>query len=105
MRRWRDNESLYHAGLDEYAFLIRALISLFEADQGTEWLEWAITMTDILQDQFKSEGGAFYQTDGADQNLLLRKSQFSDGAEPSGNAIHCENLLRLYQLTLDRKYF
>ena len=104
MRRWRDNEAFFCAGLDEYAFLIKGLISLFEIDQGSEWLEWAILMTDILESQFKSEEGAFYQTDGRDQNILLRKSQFSDGAEPSGNAIHCENLLRLYQLTLDKKY-
>jgi uncharacterized protein len=104
LRRWREDESLYNAGLDEYAFLIKGLITLFEADQGTEWLEWAMEMTDILRDQFKSEGGAFYQTDGRDQNLILRKTQFSDGAEPSGNAVHCENLLRLYQLTYDANY-
>jgi uncharacterized protein YyaL (SSP411 family) len=104
LRRWRENEGLYNAGLDEYAFLIRGLISLFETDQGVEWLEWAMEMTEILQIQFKSEGGAFYQTDGRDQNILLRKMQFSDGAEPSGNAIHCENLLRLYQLTFNEKY-
>lgn len=104
LRRWREGEGFHNAGLDEYAFLIRGLITLFETDQGTEWLEWALEMTDILSDQFKSEGGAFYQTDGRDQNLILRKTQFSDGAEPSGNAIHCENLLRLYQLTFDAKY-
>ena len=34
----------------------------------------------------------------------MRKCHFSDGAEPSGNAIHCENLLRLYQLTYDKSY-
>ena len=34
----------------------------------------------------------------------MRKTQFSDGAEPSGNAIHCENLIRLYQLTTDAHY-
>jgi uncharacterized protein len=104
LRRWRENEGLYNAGLDEYANLIRACLSLFETGQGTAWLEWALNMTEILQERFKSEGGAFYQTDGRDQNILLRKTQFSDGAEPSGNAIHCENLLRLYQLTLDEKY-
>lgn len=104
LRRWREGEALYSAGLDEYAFLIKGVLSLFETGQGTEWLEWAIEMTAILQDQFKVDGGAFYQTDGRDPNIILRKCQFSDGAEPSGNAIHCENLLRLYQLTLDNHY-
>ncbi len=103
-RRWRDGEALHHAGLDEYAFLIRALITLSEIGCGTEWLQWAIEMTQILRDKFKVENGAFYQTDGEDPNIILRKSQFSDGAEPSGNAIHCENLLRLYQLTFSVDY-
>jgi len=103
-RRWRDGEGLYSAGLDEYAFLIRGLLSLFEAGRGVEWLEWAMAMTENLTLQFKAEDGAFYQTDGRDQNIILRKCQFSDGAEPSGNAIHCENLLRLYQLTFENRY-
>lgn len=104
LRRWREGEAMYHAGLDEYAFLIRGLISLFEMDRGSEWLEWAMEMTQILQEKFKAEGGAFYQTDGEDSNIILRKCQFADGAEPSGNAVHGENLQRLYQLTFDRNY-
>lgn len=105
LRRWRENEALYNAGLDEYAFLIRALISLFEADLGSEWLIWAKKLTDIVLNQFKApDQGAFFQTDGSDPSIILRKCQFSDGAEPSGNAIHCENLLRLYQITADPDY-
>ena len=104
LRRWRGGEALYHGSLEDYAFLIRGLISLFEVGQGVEWLEWAIEMVKILQNQFKAQAGAFYQTDGTDQNIILRKCLFSDGAEPSGNAIHCENLLRLYQITYDNSY-
>lgn len=105
LRRWRDGESLFAAGLDEYAFLIRALITLFEANLGTNWLIWAKQLTDSVYDKFKAQdNGAFFQTDGSDPNIILRKFQFSDGAEPSGNAIHCENLLRLYQLTGSHDY-
>lgn len=104
LRRWRDGQALYNAGLDEYAFLIRALLSLFEADRGVIWLQWAIEMTRILERGFKAPEGAFFQTDGRDSSLILRKIQYSDGAEPSGNSIHCENLLRLYQITHDASY-
>ena len=105
LRRWREGEALFNAGLDEYVFLIRALISLFEADLGTEWLLWAKQLTDIVLNKFKApEEGAFFQTDGTDASIILRKCQFSDGAEPSGNAVHCENLLRLYQITSDPDY-
>lgn len=105
LRRWRDGQAMFSGSLDEYAFMIRGVLSLFEANAGSEWLEWAIEMSQKLKDLYKDkDGGAFYQTDGTDKNLLLRRCQFSDGAEPSGNAIHTENLLKLYQLTQDTDY-
>jgi hypothetical protein len=104
LRRWRDGQAMFSASLDEYSFLIRGLLSLFEASAGTEWLQWAIELAEILKSKYKEEGGAFYQTDGTDKNLILRKCQFSDGAEPSGNAVHGENLLRLYQITSHADY-
>jgi len=104
LRRWREGEALYNAAIDEYAFLIRGVLSLFEADCGSRWLKWVIEMTDTLEKKFKAENGAFYQTDGEDVNIILRKCQFADGAEPSGNAVHTENLLRLYQITGNKHY-
>ncbi|MBS0604277.1 MAG: thioredoxin domain-containing protein [Verrucomicrobia bacterium] len=103
MRRWREGESRFEGGLDDYAFLIKALISLFEEGCGSDWLKWAIELAGVLEKEFKAEEGAFYYN-LEDPTLLLRKCEYYDGAEPSGNAIHCENLLRLYQLTQDGKY-
>lgn len=103
-RRFREGDVRFNAGLDEYAFMIRACISLFEADFGISWLSFAIEMTSILEETFKEPGGAFYQTDGTDSHIILKKCRFSDGAEPSGNAVHTENLMRLYQLTGEVNY-
>lgn len=103
-RRWREGEKGFRANLDDYAYLIRGLLTLSEAQQGSQWLEWAIELSAILESNYKAFQGAFYQTDGHDPYLLLRKCHFSDGAEPSGNAIHCENLLRLYQMTGNTEY-
>lgn len=103
LRRWRDNEARFEGSLDDYAFLIRALISLFEEGCGSEWLKWALELTDVLQTEFKAENDAYYFS-LKDPALLLRKREFYDGAEPSGNAVHCENLLRLFQMTGDEKY-
>jgi uncharacterized protein YyaL (SSP411 family) len=104
LRRWRDGQAMFSSSLEEYALMIRGVLSLFEANAGSEWLEWAIEMSQRLKERYKDEGGAFYQTDGSDKNLILNRCQFSDGAEPSGNAIHAENLLRLYQLTQESEY-
>jgi uncharacterized protein YyaL (SSP411 family) len=97
-RRWRENEARFEGGIDDYAFLIKGLITLFEQGQGTTWLKSAIEFSDVLFKEFKAPSGAFYYN-VSDPTLLIRKCEFYDGAEPSGNAVHCENLLRLYQIT------
>ncbi len=103
LRRFREGEARFLGGMEDYACLIKAVLSLFEAGLGTTYLLWAIEMVKILEDEFKVAEGAFYQTNGKEQ-LLLRRCDLYDGAEPSGNAIHAENLIRLYQLTGVEKY-
>lgn len=103
LRRFRDNDARFEAGLDDYAFLIRGLLTLFEIGEGLSYFQWALELTEILRKEYKSEGGAFFQAK-EDRFLLLRKCEFYDGAEPSGNAVHCENLLRLYQMTQNENY-
>lgn len=98
-RRWRDGEARFDGCLDDYAFFIHGLLNLFEADRGSKWLELAIALTHEVQHSFQAEHGAFYLTNGKDPNLLIRRCEFYDGAEPSGNAVQAENLLRLYQIT------
>lgn len=103
-RCWRNGQLKQTAGLDEYAFVIRAALALFQINQGCKWLSWALKLTDQLTEKFKAKDGAFYMTEGNDPHLILRKCQFSDAAEPSGNAIHCENLLNIFQITRDSRY-
>lgn len=104
LHRWREGEASHAGSLDDYAFLIRGLLTLFEKGEGLEYLEWAIQLTDHLEKFFKAKNGAFFQSDGKDPSIIIRRCQLADGAEPSGNSIHCENLLRLYDLTKENSY-
>lgn len=103
-RRFRDQEVRYEGSLDDYAFMIRGLIELFLADGEGEWLEFALDLNRILENRFKSNEGAYFFAEAGSQHLLLRKCLFSDGAEPSGNAVQCENLLKLSTLTFEDRY-
>ncbi len=98
LHRWCEGESRFNGLLEDYAFLIKGLLTLFEQGAGESYLHWAIELSDILTRDFKEIDGAFYQTDG-NGLLPIRKCDFYDGAEPSGNAVHAENLLRLYAMT------
>jgi len=104
LRRWRDGDAQHPASLEDYAALIRGLLTLFETGGDSSWLEWALQLTGIVKNDFKSEGGAFYSSPASISSLILRKCQFADGAEPSGNALHAENLLKLYEMTGETDY-
>jgi len=104
LRRWCDGEAKHLGILDDYAFMIRACLTLFEADLGTEWLVWALELNNVLEGEFKTENGAYHLTNGDDKNIILQQCQFSDGAEPSGNSVQAENLVKLYSLTGEEKY-
>ena len=103
-RRFREGQTDYEGCLDDYTFLIRALLTLYEAGQGKEHLQWAIEMTEYLERDYKADEGAFYFT-SPNHSILLRRCELYDGSLPSGNAIHAENLLRLYQMTHNREYW
>lgn len=103
LHRWCNGEAKFPGVLDDHAFLIKGLLSLFEEGCGIKYFEWALALTKILERDFKEIEGAFYFTDERTQ-LILRQCEFYDGAEPSGNGIHTENLLRLYQMTLEEAY-
>jgi uncharacterized protein YyaL (SSP411 family) len=95
---WKNNIAKYPAFLDDYAFLIQALIYLQEITADTKWLLKAKEMARFVIDNFSEPGkGFFYYTKSDQQDVILRKKEVYDGAIPSGNSIMAYNL---YQLSL-----
>ena len=41
LRRFRQNEAKHPGGLDDYAYLIQGLITLYESDFNEHWIQWA----------------------------------------------------------------
>lgn len=100
----REGELLPQGIIDDYAFMIRGLLALFEAGEGSSYLELAIRLAHAAKRKFKADDGAFFQSSSDEEHLLIRKCQYADGAEPSGNAVHAENLLRLYAITGNQEF-
>ncbi|XP_034242847.1 spermatogenesis-associated protein 20 isoform X2 [Thrips palmi] len=85
--------------LDDYAFLVQALLDLYEATFDTNWLEWAVQLQEVQDELFWDEGSAAYFTSpNTDQTVIMRMKEDQDGAEPSGNTVSTWNLLRLSAL-------
>ncbi|XP_067914007.1 spermatogenesis-associated protein 20 isoform X2 [Heterodontus francisci] len=82
--------------LDDYAFVIRGLIDLYEASFDEQWLEWAVKLQQKQDDLFwDTKGFAYFSDDAHDPSVLIRLKEDQDGAEPSGNAVAASNLVRL----------
>ncbi len=103
LRRYRDGESGINACLDDYSYLIQALIDLYEHQGETSWLEFAIELQKDLDQNFWSDN-AYHFANPDSKELIFRKKDLVDNATPSGNGTSIFNLFRLYYLTMDKSY-
>ena len=105
LHRYKDGEVAIEAFLDDYAYLIWALLEMYEATFKPEYLVHAKTLTQDLMENFwdKEEGGFFFTSANAEE-LLVRKKTAYDGAMPSGNSVSMLNLIRLARLMGDNTY-
>ncbi|CAL7940875.1 unnamed protein product [Xylocopa violacea] len=82
--------------LDDYAFVIKGLLDLYESSLDEKWLEFAEKLQDIQDQYFWDEtNGGYFTTTSNDPSIIVRLKEAHDGAEPSGNSIAADNLLRL----------
>lgn len=97
---WKKEQAKFPAFLDDYAFLIQALLQLQEITGDTSWLEKAVTSTNFVIDQFsEEETGFFFFTPQNQPDIIVRKKEVYDGAVASGNAVMATNLYQLSILT------
>ncbi len=102
MHTWKQGWSRYPAFLDDYAYLVQALIALQEVTADPVWLEKAGELVDFVINRFsEEETGFFFYTRAEQTDIIVRKKEVYDGAVPSGNAIMALNLKKL-GLLLDR---
>jgi uncharacterized protein YyaL (SSP411 family) len=101
LRTWSaGSPAKLNAYLEDYAFLIDALVSLYEAAFAPRWIEAALQLADLMIDQFWDlrEGGFFY-TGKDHEQLIARSKDPHDSSIPSGNSVAVTALLRLTTLT------
>jgi uncharacterized protein YyaL (SSP411 family) len=94
------SEPKLNAYLEDYAFLLNALVSIYEADHDPRWIDNALSLAGVMIDQFwDADKGAFYFTGRDHEPLISRTKDPHDSSIPSGNSMAVTALLRLYHLT------
>ncbi len=105
MHRWREGEARVDANLDDYAFLVWALLELYQTTFQPEYLQMAQEFNQQLMDHFwDREQGGFYFTGDNTSHVLVRQKEAYDSALPSGNSVQMLNLETLYLLTGNNEY-
>jgi uncharacterized protein YyaL (SSP411 family) len=92
-----------NAGLDDYAFVIEALLDLYEANFDPARVRQALELARLVEDRFADAAhGGYFNTSRDHEQLIARLKSTHDGALPSGAAVQAKNLARLAALTGDR---
>ncbi|MEA2711138.1 MAG: uncharacterized protein QOF78_3739 [Phycisphaerales bacterium] len=95
-RTSRSGAPKYPAFLDDYSFLIQALIELRDLDGPDDWDKPAIALADLMREKFEDpEKGGFYFTQAGADDLIVRQKTAADSPLPSGNAVAAMAMLDL----------
>jgi uncharacterized protein YyaL (SSP411 family) len=102
---YKDGKAHLNAYLDDYAFLLDALLELMQADFQIEDLEFACELADCLLANFEdAQDGGFYFTSHDHEKLIQRTKPGYDNATPSGNGIAAFALQRLGHVLGEPRY-
>lgn len=102
---WRAGRVRPERFLEDYAFLLDGVLWVYEATLESTWLEFAQELADeMIRDFFDSEEGGFYLTPPEAADVLIRTKSETDGAEPAGNSLAVQSLLRLAGITERLEY-
>jgi uncharacterized protein YyaL (SSP411 family) len=92
---WRDGQAHLNAYLDDYAFLARGLVDLYESGFDRRDLDRAAALSRTLLSRFGDGHGGFHFTSDDHEPILARTRSTYDDAIPAGSAVAAETLLRL----------
>ncbi|MBI1965441.1 MAG: thioredoxin domain-containing protein, partial [Betaproteobacteria bacterium] len=101
----KDGRAHLNAYLDDYAFLLDALLELMQTEFREEDLQFARELAEILLGRFEDrEAGGFFFVSHDHEKLIHRAKPGHDNATPSGNGIAAFALQRLGHLIGESRY-
>jgi uncharacterized protein len=105
LRTYNHGRAKIDAYLEDHAFLLEALIALFEASCEERWFHRAVALADEIIERFADpERGGFFSSASDGEALITRRKDLEDSPIPSGSSSAAVGLLRLAQLTGEDEY-
>ena len=100
----KDGHAHLSAYLDDYVFLIDAILELLQLRWNSEDMAFALQLADVVLEHFAAPDGGFYFTADDHETLIQRPKPLNDDALPAGNAIAAKVLSRLGHLLGETRY-
>ncbi len=102
---WAGGEARLNGYLDDYAFVLAALIESLQARWRDEDLDLACALAEALLTRFAdAESGGFFFTSHDHETLVHRPRSGHDAATPSGNGVAARSLQQLGHLVGEPRY-
>jgi uncharacterized protein YyaL (SSP411 family) len=105
LRTYKDGRAHLNAYLEDHAYLLEGLLTLYESSFVPRWFDEARALADIMVERFADEGsGGFFDTSSDHEQLLARRKDLEDHPIPAANSSAAYGLLRLAALTGEHDY-
>jgi uncharacterized protein len=105
LRTFKDGRSHLNGYLEDHAFLLEALLTLYEATFEQRWFDEALALAETTIERFGDpERGGFFSTSSDHEELIARRKEIGDHPIPSGNSSAALGMLRLSALSGERSY-
>jgi uncharacterized protein len=105
LRTYKDGGAHLNAYLEDHAYLLEAMLVLYEATFERQWFERAKSLAETMTARFGDpDRGGFFSTSTDHESLIARRKEIGDHPIPSGNSSAAMGLLRLSALTGNRSY-
>ncbi|MEO8430131.1 MAG: thioredoxin domain-containing protein [Acidobacteriota bacterium] len=104
LHRERGGEAGIPGFASDYAYLIEALLDLYEATFEARYFREAVGLQRDFEARFADTRGGYALSTTEHDGLIFRPREILDAATPSSNSVAAMNLLRLHAFTGDAAY-
>jgi uncharacterized protein YyaL (SSP411 family) len=105
LRTYKDGRAHLNAYLEDHAFLVEGLLTLYESTFEPRWFAAARELADQMIERFADEErGGFFETSSDHEQLVARRKDLEDNPIPAGNSSAAYGLLRLAALSGEHEY-